>query len=93
MSEKQIEQALIRQVTKCGGLCLKWISPGYDGVPDRICLFGDGKIGFVEVKRPGAKPQKIQQIRHKQLRDLGFQVFVLDDPADIHGIIDGIKEN
>ncbi len=92
MSEKQIEQALIRQVTKCGGLCLKWVSPGWDGVPDRICLFDDGKIGFVEVKRKGLKPRRLQIIRHEQLRQLGFKVFVLDDLDDIPGIIDEIKE-
>ena len=92
MSEKQIEQSLMREVTKDGGLCLKWVSPGYNGVPDRICLFNDGRIGFVEVKRPGAKPRRLQEIRHKQLRALGFKVFVLDDPADVPQIIDSIME-
>ena len=92
MSEKQIERALVRQVTKSGGLCLKWVSPGWDGVPDRICLFDDGKIGFVEVKRKGQKPRRLQIIRHKQLRQLGFKVFVLDDPDNIPAIIDEIKE-
>jgi hypothetical protein len=31
------------------------VSPGYTGVPDRICFFPGGKIIFVEVKRPGLK--------------------------------------
>ena len=92
MAEKQIERALVGQVTKSGGLCLKWVSPGWDGVPDRICLFDDGKIGFVEVKSRGQKPRRLQIIRHKQLRQLGFKVFVLDDPDDISRIIDEIKE-
>ena len=91
MTEKQIEQAFVRHVTKCGGLCPKWVSPGWDGVPDRICLLRDGKIGFVEVKRKGQKPRRLQVIRHKQLRRLGFKVFVLDDPADIPAIIDEIE--
>ena len=95
MAEKQIEQALIKAVKSAGGLCLKWISPGWDGAPDRIVLFennGVGRIGFVEVKAHGGKVRKIQRIRHKQLRDMGFKVYVLDDPNYIPMIIEGIKE-
>lgn len=95
MSEKQIEQALVKAVKSAGGLCLKWVSPGWDGAPDRIVLFGDnhvGRIAFVEVKAPGGKVRKIQQVRHKQLRKLGFKVFALDDPNYIPMIIEEIKE-
>lgn len=94
MSEKQIERALIKAVKDAGGLCLKWVSPGWDGAPDRIVLFGDngiGRIAFVEVKAPGGKVRKIQQVRHRQLRSMGFKVFVLDDPNYIPMIIEEIK--
>ena len=93
MSEKQIEQALVKAVKSAGGLCLKWVSPGWDGAPDRIVLFGDsyiGRIAFVEVKAPGGKVRKIQRVRHQQLRKLGFKVFVLDDPNYIPMIIEEI---
>ncbi|MGI6198528.1 MAG: VRR-NUC domain-containing protein [Candidatus Cloacimonadaceae bacterium] len=91
MREQQIEQQL-RLMTKArGGLCLKFVSPGWNGAPDRIVLFPDGKAGFVEVKSPGKKPRKIQLLRHQQLRRLGFQVFVLDKTDDIGGILDGIQ--
>lgn len=92
MTEKQIEQALVKAVKAAGGLCPKWVSPGFDGAPDRIALFGDGKVGFIEVKRPGGKPRKIQKLRHAQLRHLGFPVFVLDDPADIPKVIRRIRD-
>ena len=94
MSEKQIERALIKAVKDAGGLCLKWVSPGWDGAPDRIVLFADsciGRIAFVEVKSPGGKVRKIQQVRHRQLRNMGFKVFVLDDPNYIPMIIEEIK--
>lgn len=94
MSEKQIERALIKAVKDAGGLCLKWVSPGWDGAPDRIVLFEDNGIGlisFVEVKAPGGKVRKIQQVRHRQLRSMGFKVFVLDDPNYIPMIIEEIK--
>ena len=95
MTEKQIEQALVKAVKSAGGLCLKWVSPGWDGAPDRIVLFGGsniGRIAFVEVKAPGGKARKIQQVRHRQLRKLGFKVFVLDNPDYIPMIIKEIKE-
>ena len=91
LSEKQIEQRLVKAVRSAGGLAPKFISPGWDGVPDRIVLMPEGHIAFVEVKRPGAKPRALQLYRHKQLRHLGFEVFVLDSPDAIPEIIERIK--
>jgi hypothetical protein len=51
MMEKSIEQKLVAKVKKLGGICPKFISPGYDGMPDRLVLLPKGKIGFVEVKK------------------------------------------
>ena len=74
MREKVIEQKLVSEVKKHGGICPKWVSPGFDGMPDRIALLPDGKFGFVEVKAPGEKPRPLQLARHKLLRQLGFPV-------------------
>lgn len=82
---------LTENTKRNGGLCLKWVSPGFAGVPDRIVLFPGARIGFVEVKVPGEKPRPLQESRHKLLRSLGFKVYVLDDPAQIGVIIDDIK--
>ena len=89
--EAKIEEKLVKAVKKAGGLCLKLVSPGYVGVPDRIVLVALGKIGFVEVKAPGKKPRKIQLKRHRELRVLGFNTYVLDDVNQIGGIIDAIR--
>ena len=78
--ERDVEQALVRHMRICGGLALKFISPGVDGVPDRICLWPGGRIAFAEVKRPGAKPRPLQIRRMAQLRELGFSVAVIDSP-------------
>lgn len=91
MREKDIEQQLRTEVRLRGGLCEKWTS-GSSGWPDRICLFPDGKAGFVEVKAPGKKPRPLQVKRHKQLRLLGYKVYVLDNIGQIGGILDGIQE-
>lgn len=90
MREKQIEQKLVKAVKAVGGMCPKLVSPGTDGMPDRMVLLPEAHIGFVEVKAPSQKPRAIQQRRHEQLRELGFPVFVLDDPEQIPGIIEAI---
>lgn len=92
MSEKDIEKRLVSAVSAAGGWCPKFISPGTDGMPDRIVLMPGGRIGFVEVKAPGQKPRKLQIRRHVRLRHLGFPVFVLDDPDEIPDIIKAVQE-
>lgn len=91
MLEKTIEKALVQAVRKKGGMCPKLVSPGTDGMPDRIVLLDGGKMGFVEVKAPGRKPRSLQDLRHRQLRDLGFKVFVLDELEGISGILGEIE--
>ena len=83
MLEKQIEQKLVKAVKAAGGLCPKFVSPGMDGMPDRIILMPGGRLAFVELKAPGKKPRPLQLHRHEQLRNLGFEIFVLDRPEDI----------
>ena len=91
MLEKQIEHKLLTETRERSGLCLKFVSPGLNGVPDRLILLPGGRMGFVEVKKPGKDPRALQLKRHKQIRSLGFQVFVLDDPGDIGGILNAIQ--
>ena len=91
MREKTIEQKFRAAVKSAGGLAVKFTSPGFDGVPDRLALLPDGKMAFVEVKAPGEKPRPLQLSRHRLLRRLGFKVYVLDDERQIGGIIDEIQ--
>ena len=74
-----------------GGIAPKLVSPGFDGMPDRLVLLPGGKIGFVEVKAPGKEPRPLQVARHGLLRRLGFKVYVLDTPEQIGGILDEIR--
>lgn len=90
MSEKQTEQKLVSSVKKLGGICPKFISPGYDGMPDRIVLLPGGQMAFVEVKAPGKTPRPLQSARHELLRHLGFKAYVLDDERQIGGILDAL---
>lgn len=91
MREREIESKLVSAVKSRGGICPKFVSPGFDGMPDRVVLLPHGKLGFVEVKRPGEKPRPLQIARHRLLRKLGFLVFVLDGEEQIGGMIDEIQ--
>ena len=44
--EKDIEKHLTRAVGRAGGLCLKWVCPGFSGVPDRLVLIPGGRVVF-----------------------------------------------
>ena len=90
MREKDLERRMVRAVKNMGGLAPKFVSPGLAGVPDRLVLLPEGKIAFVEMKAPGQKPTSLQRLRHGQLRDLGFRVFVIDSKEKIGGMLDEI---
>lgn len=88
MREKHIEQKLVKAVKAKGGLCLKFVSPSFDGMPDRLILLPLGKIAFAELKATGKKPRPLQIARHKALTNLGFRVFVIDSAEQIKTILD-----
>ena len=91
MREKQIEQKLVQSVRKSGGLCLKFVSPNFYGMPDRLILLPHGKIAFAELKAPGKKPRPLQIARHKILMKLGFRVYVIDSAEQIGVMLDEIQ--
>jgi hypothetical protein len=91
MREKQIEQKLVKAAKVVGGLAIKFISPGFDGMPDRLVLLPEGKMAFVEVKATGKKMRPLQEKRKRQLETLGFLVFCIDQPEQIGGILSEIQ--
>jgi len=93
MKEKHIEQKLVFETKNRGGICPKLVSPGFDGMPDRMALLPDGKMGFVELKVPSKKPRPLQLARHRLLRRLGFKVYVVDGMEQIGSVLDDIQED
>lgn len=93
MREKAIERKLTLMVKKRGGICPKFVSPGYDGMPDRIILLPGRHFAFAELKAPGEKSRPLQLSRHNLLRRLGFPVYVLDGVEQIGGILDEIQSS
>lgn len=90
MREKTIECKLTLMVKKRGGICPKFVSPNFDGMPDRLILLPGGKIAFAELKAPSKKPRPLQIARHKVLMGLGFRVYVIDSVEQIGAILDEI---
>lgn len=90
MREKNIETRLVTEVRRRGGLAPKFVSPGLDGVPDRLILLPDGNFAFAELKAPGKTLRPLQALRKRQLEKLGFRVFVIDDTEKIGSVLDAI---
>lgn len=91
MRESAVEKHLTVEVKKRGGMSVKFVSPGLDGVPDRLVLLPGGKLAFVELKAPGKKMRPLQVHRAKQLIALGFRVYCADRKEMIGGILDEIQ--
>lgn len=91
MREKTVESKLVKAVKSMGGLAPKFVSPGFDGVPDRLVLLPRGKIAFIELKAPGKELRPLQVRRKRQLEALGFSVYCIDGPEQIGGILDEIQ--
>lgn len=91
--EKEIERKLKVLVEgKLGGRCLKFVCPGWRGVPDRILLFPGGRVQFAELKRPkGGKVEPLQTWWKRKLEGLGFKVWHIYTLEDIKKI--GEQEN
>ena len=77
MAEKDIERFLVNEVKKMGGTAYKFVSPGNDGVPDRIIIIPGGGIIFVELKSETGRLSALQTRQIKRINSLGQQAIVL----------------
>ena len=93
MQEKNVEQQLVRAVKAMGGFSPKLVSPGTDGMPDRLVLFPSGKLAFVEMKARGMQMRPLQVRRKGQLEALGFRVYCVDRLEQIGGVLDEIRSS
>ena len=88
-AERKIEEYLRDTVKATGGRAYKFTSPGNDGVPDRLVLLPGGRVVFVELKAPGRKPTALQELQINRIRQLGFDVRVIDNKADVDKLVKG----
>ena len=91
-SEADIEAYLREKVRAVlHGKAYKWVSPGNNGVPDRMVCLPGGRVVFAELKAPGKQPRPEQAAKHRELRALGFRVEVLDSKAAVDAFIEELR--
>lgn len=90
--EKEVERKLKDPIKQMGGLCLKFVCPGFTGVPDRIILLPGGRLVFVETKQKGKKERPRQTYVHNLLRRLGFTVYsTVDSPVKVAAVVEDCR--
>lgn len=78
LRERDIEKELKAAIEKEGGLCYKWVSPGNNGVPDRIVILPGGDVCFLELKTATGKVSPIQKAQlHRIAMLMPMNVYVL----------------
>jgi hypothetical protein len=91
MRESVVEKYCVDVAGENGFLCYKFTSPSINGIPDRIVI-GHGLIFFIELKAPGKKPRKLQEVVIARLRNHGALVYVADTKEKIDEIFQEINE-
>ena len=91
MREKEIEKILVLEVKKLGGRAYKWVSPGNDGVPDRIVIFPGRQPVFVELKTDTGRLTALQKVQIDRLRSLGQDARVVRGAAGVKAFLEELK--
>ena len=91
MLEKDIEKYLVKRVAQMGGKAYKFVSPSNRGVSDRIAMFAKGIVVMVELKRPGGKLSRLQELFAEDMQKLGVAYACLWSKDDVDVWINNIK--
>lgn len=91
MNEKLLEKKLKKEVEKLGGLCLKFTSPGYNGVPDRVILLAGG-VFWAELKSDDAQLSSRQQFVRKEFGKKGHFIFIIRNEETLNDFLNFISK-
>lgn len=89
MRESEIEKYLREKVKRLGGKAYKFVSPGTQGVPDRMVCLPGGELFFAELKAPGQAPRPSQLYQINLLRRMGQRVEVIDSKEQVDRLLGG----
>lgn len=87
MRESTVEAILVKGIKKLGGRAYKWVSPGNDGVPDRIVIVPDTSPIFVELKTDTGKTSPRQDMQLAFLESCGQAVTVLHGKSEVEAFL------
>lgn len=76
MTEQQIQAKKIKQLEAKGFYVIKLIRTNKNGIPDLLVIPPGADVTFIEVKKPGNKPSKLQEYRMKELSEHGLKTQV-----------------
>jgi hypothetical protein len=76
--ERDIEAAVCRYATARGWYVRKFASPNHRSVPDRVFIAPNGKILWIEFKRPGNKLTEAQAREFEKLKAVKQTVVMID---------------
>ncbi len=86
--EKIIENAVCGYARGRDCIAYKFASPARRNVPDRMIVFPNGELIFIEFKAPGKKANAGQLREHERLILRHQKVYVVDNMDDGRHIID-----
>ncbi len=95
--ESTIERAHRKIAMAAGWFVDKIMRTSMNSFPDRFYANGHpryrcrtcnrGRVVLIEWKKPGKHATAQQKLRHKQLRNAGIEVYVVDNVADANRIL------
>lgn len=90
--EKWLETKLLAECKSLDCLCMKFISPGNRGVPDRLIFCKGGKTYLVEVKDETVKELKgLQDVWQRRFRSLDFDHRLINSKESLNKLLDDIR--
>ncbi len=89
--EKDIERWLGNQLKNLGCIYMKFVSPGNDGVPDRIVILPGGLVVFAELKDENGRLRPNQRVQIERMRKLGASVSVVTGKLGATLFVDDIR--
>jgi len=91
MLESKIEEWLNKQIKNIGGLSFKWVSPSNPGVPDRIYIFPNNQVYFVELKTEIGRLSSIQKWQRERLQQMGVNYRLVKGMEEARELIKELK--
>lgn len=89
--ENKVERYLDSEIMKLGGITRKWVSPGVNGVPDRIVIV-NGNVWFVEVKTSDGQLSSWQEREIERLKDHGVDARVVYGQEGVDEFIEMVRD-
>lgn len=91
--EKTIEEYLIAQAARYGGVALKLRPPTGRGFPDRTLILQGAWVAFVELKRPhGGRWAKKQQEWAARLCEIGQRFYLVSTHDEVDQIFNDYSQ-